>query len=58
MEANSVKVNLRTSLLLSYKIIFHIGPLPWLISGLLNSWIYGTYCTVYTVQFKGCKADS
>ena len=50
MEANSLKVELRTSLCLSHNIIFHIGPHPWLVSGLLSSHIYGTYCNVYTVQ--------
>ena len=28
----------------------HIVPHPWLVSGLLSSYIYGTYCNVYTVQ--------
>ena len=58
MEANSLKEELRTSLLLSHKIIFHIGPLLWLASGLLSSCIYGTYCTVYTVQGNVCVAIS
>ena len=35
---------------LSHKIVFHIGPHPWLVSGLLSSYIYATYCNVYTVQ--------
>ena len=54
MEANSLKKELRTSLLLSHKIIFHIGPLLWLSSGLLSSCTYGTYWTVYTVQGNVC----
>ena len=41
---------IRISPCLSHKIIFHIGPHPWLVSGLLSSYIYGTYCNVYTVQ--------
>ena len=41
---------IRTSLFLSQKIICHIGPNPWLVSGLLSSHIYGTYCNAYTVQ--------
>ena len=41
---------IRTSPCLSHKIIFHIGPHPWLVSGLLSSHTYGTYCNVYTVQ--------
>ena len=41
---------IRISPCLSHKIVFHIGPHPWLVSGLLSSYIYGTYCNVYTVQ--------
>ena len=41
---------IKTSLFLSHKIIFHIGPHPWLVSGLLSSHIYGTYFNVDTVQ--------
>ena len=26
------------------------SPCPWLVSGLLSSFIYGIYCNVYTVQ--------
>ena len=29
---------------------FYIGPHPGLVSGKLSSYIYGTYCNVYTVQ--------
>ena len=39
-----------TSLYLSYKIIFYIGPHPWPVSGKLSYHIYGTYFNVYTVQ--------
>ena len=41
---------IRTSQCLSQKIIRHIGPHPLLVSGLLSSHIYGTYCNVYTIQ--------
>ena len=37
---------------------FHIGPLPWLVSGLLSSCLFGTYCTVYTVQCNVCTDNS
>ena len=57
MEANSHKVELRTSLLLSQKIIFHIGPLPLLVAGLLSSCIYGKYCTG-TLHIDICTAIS
>ena len=50
MEANWLKEELRTRLCLSHKIIVHIGPCPWLVSGLLISFIHGIYCNVYTVQ--------
>ena len=42
MEAQSPKVDLRTTLTLSHKMIFHIGHLPLLESGELNP---GWYCT-------------
>ena len=58
IQANLLKVELRASLPISHKIIFHIRLLPWLVSILLISCIYGTYCTVYTVQCKICTVNS
>ena len=58
MEANSLKVEYRASLLLSHKTIFNISCLPRLVPGLLSSCIYGTYCTVYTVQCNVCTNKS
>ena len=50
MEAISLKVKLSTSPKPKSQTSIHIGPHPWLVSGLLSSHIYGTYCNVYTVQ--------
>ena len=57
IQANLLKVELRASLPISHKIIFHIRLLPWLVSILLISCIYGRYCTVYTVQCNACTAN-
>ena len=54
MESNSPKVEIKPSLLISHKSIDHICPLSWLVSGVLNSGLYGTYCKVYSVQYNLC----
>ena len=49
MDANSLKIDLRFSLLPCPKMHFHIDPLSWLIPSVLSSGLYDTWCTVYSV---------
>ena len=50
MDANSLKIDLRFSLLPCPKMHFHIDPLSWLIPSVLSSGLYDTWCTVYSLQ--------
>ena len=54
MEANSLKVELRTSLLLSHKMLFSHRSSPLA----CFRFLYGTYCSVYTVQCYVCRCSS
>ena len=51
MESNLPEVEIKPSLLISHKSIYHICPLSWLVSGVLSFGLYGTECTVYSVMF-------
>ena len=54
MESNLPKVEIEPSLPISHNSISHIYPLSWIVSGVLNSGLYGTYCKVYSVQYNLC----
>ena len=49
MESSLLKVEIKPSLLIFHKSIPPICPLSWLISSVLKSCLYSTYCTVYNV---------